>query len=170
MKSLILALTIFGFSTNSIAQELKPEHYFDFWIGHWEVSWDEASGTRGQGTNTISKTLDNKVLIENFIVNSGQQKGFKGKSMSVYQPKTNTWKQAWVDNQGGYFDFTGKIENNKRIFETEAKSTNDSLMLRQRMVFYNIKKNSFTWDWESSKDNGKTWTLNWRIFYERIIQ
>jgi hypothetical protein len=35
-----------------------------------------------------------------------------------------------------------------------------------RMVFLNIKPDSFDWHWESSTD-GKTWKLNWPIHYQR---
>jgi hypothetical protein len=35
------------------------------------------------------------------------------------------------------------------------------------MVFYDIKKDSFTWDWEGTQDGGETWNLLWRINYTR---
>jgi len=35
------------------------------------------------------------------------------------------------------------------------------------MIFSNIQKDSFLWDWESSSDEGKTWTTNWKINYKR---
>jgi hypothetical protein len=35
------------------------------------------------------------------------------------------------------------------------------------MVFYNIKADSFTWDWETSKDGGENFQLSWRISYQR---
>jgi hypothetical protein len=37
----------------------------------------------------------------------------------------------------------------------------------QRMVFYNIAADSFDWDWETSRDGGRTWELRWRIHYQR---
>jgi hypothetical protein len=76
------------------------------------------------------------------------------------------WKQAWADNQGGYYDFTGVIQGNKRIFQTAIFEKADKLY-QQRMVFFDITGNSMTWDWESTTDGGETWQLNWRIFYER---
>jgi hypothetical protein len=39
-----------------------------------------------------------------------------------------------------------------------------------RMVFYDISEDSFTWDWESSTDDGDNWTLNWRIEYSRVMK
>ena len=35
------------------------------------------------------------------------------------------------------------------------------------MTFYNIAREKFDWDWETSEDGGATWTLRWRINYAR---
>jgi hypothetical protein len=148
--------------------DIAPEAYFDFWLGGWEVTWEEAGGTVGRGTNFIEKTLDGKVIQENFRVNEGQMAGFMGTSISVYNAGTQTWKQAWADNQGGYFDFYGKIDGTKRIFQTEVQEIGGDTLFTQRMVFYNITEDSLKWDWESSIDGGRTWNLNWRINYRKV--
>jgi hypothetical protein len=148
-------------------QPPEPETWFDFWVGEWEVSWEEAEGNMGRGTNTIEKTLDGNVIQEHFRVKDGRMSGFKGTSISVYQSRFNRWKQAWADNNGGYFDFTGSMDGANRIFQTALIEREDGSVFTQRMVFYDITENSMTWDWESSTDGGETWTLNWRIFYVR---
>jgi len=168
-----LTIVVMLFPLFSLAQtninELDPEQYFDFWVGEWEVSWEEGEGDMGCGTNIVEKTLDGSVIQENFRILEGNNKGFKGTSISVYQPRFDRWKQSWADNTGGYFDFTGKIDGNKRIFQTEVVEMEDGRKLIQRMVFYDITDNSMTWDWEASEDGGDTWTLNWRINYIRKI-
>lgn len=148
------------------ADSLEPEQYFDFWVGEWEVSWKEGD-RMGRGTNHIEKIFDGKVIRENFRVLEGQNAGFKGTSISVYQPRLEQWKQAWADNNGGYYDFTGKMDGDKRIFQTDQFEREDGSIFTRRMVFYDITENSLTWDWESSTDGGETWRLNWRIFYKR---
>lgn len=163
---MLLTIPLISFSQNSI-ENLEPQEYFNFWVGEWEVSWEEGDGM-GRGTNNVEKTLDGSVIQENFEITKGQNAGFKGMSISVYQPRFERWKQAWADNNGGYFDFTGKIEVNKRIFQTEVRELEDGREFTQRMVFYDITESSMTWDWESSEDGGESWTLNWRIFYERM--
>lgn len=171
---LVTISVIIGISlNNSHAQistdELEPERYFDFWLGSWELSWEDADGTIGQGTNHIEKVLDDKVIKENFEAHSGAYKGFIGKSYSVYNSDTDEWKQTWVDNEGGYLDFTGEFDGDKRIFKRKGVNPQGKKIL-QRMVFYDITSNSMTWDWEISEDNGETWQLRWRIFYERAGQ
>ena len=168
MKSLF-TLLLLSFTTITVAQNLPadPENYFDFWVGKWEVSWDEGEGKRGSGTNEIVKILDDKVIQENFKILEGQSAGFLGTSISVYQTQTSTWKQSWADSQGGFFYFIGQVDGNKRIFQTELRERPDGAIVIQRMVFKNITKDAFTWDWEASADGGTTWTLNWRIDYKR---
>jgi len=134
---------------------------FDFWIGEWDLTWTNAEGKIDKGKNHIEKILDGKVIQENF---SDAKGNFKGISISVYNPTKKTWHQAWADNQGGYYDLEGQVEGEKRIFRTQMKDLNGKKII-QRMVFHNIKFNSFTWDWEISRDGGATWQLQWKINY-----
>ncbi len=165
--SLLLPLLFGSFVTMSQSlNELDSANYFDFWVGEWSTSWDEGNGVELLGTNTIIKSLDGKIIVENFRITKGQSEGFKGMSMSVFQPRFNRWKQAWTDNQGGYFEFTGEFDGDKRIFKTQV-SERSGKQFQQRMVFYDIQKSAMTWDWESSQNGGETWELKWRIFYKR---
>ena len=63
--------------------------------------------------------------------------------------------------------FTGGMENEKMILS--RKITRHEKEIVQRMVFYNISKDEFDWNWESSEDNGENWKLNWKIHYSRMI-
>ena len=169
MKTVILYSIILGFitiSTISNAQELGPES-FDFWVGQWDLTWDDGDGKVGKGTNHIIKTLDDKVIQENFEAVEGQLTGFKGTSISVYNANNKTWRQAWADNQGGYFNFMGDSDGKRRIFKTNPKEKGDQTIVL-RMLFYDISDQALTWDWERSEDGGKTWSLSWRINYSRV--
>lgn len=155
---------------NVISQqnEIENSKLFDFWIGNWEVSWNESNGITGRGVNKIERILDGKAIQENFVTLEGNAKGFKGTSISLYQPKRDRWKQVWVDNQGAYYDFHDFKEGNIRYFQTQILKRNENGYIF-RMAFKDIKDNSFIWDWETSNDRGKTWKLNWRINYKRIL-
>ena len=166
IKSLLLVILL---PIVSIAQDPNSnldETTYDFWLGKWDATWINADGTTGKGINHIFKVLDGKVLEENFEITEGGQAGFKGKSLSVYNPNTKLWNQGWADNQGGYFDFYGDTEGERKMFSTNPKEKNGNI-IQQRMVFYDIKNDSFTWDWEGTKDGGETWNLLWRINYTR---
>ena len=167
MKKLqILLIAISLFSTKVVAQsdQLDSTSY-DFWVGKWDAKWENANGTIGSGTNHVFKVLNGTVIEENFAITGGAQAGFLGKSISV-MGANNQWHQAWADNQGGYFDFVGGVLGDKKIFKTKLVER-DGKQIIQRMVFYEIKKDSFTWDWEGTQDGGDTWNLLWRISYTR---
>ncbi|MDB2499584.1 hypothetical protein N9X40_01885 [bacterium] len=93
---------------------------FEFWVGDWDLTWTNANGTLGTGTNRIEKILDGKALQENFSAASG----FKGRSLSVYNPKTQVWRQSWVDNQGAYLSFTYEVDGSKRNFKIDPIERN----------------------------------------------
>jgi hypothetical protein len=164
-----LMLVIFScaaFSQGS-PKAIEPSAYFDFWIGEWDLSWTDADGSKGTGKNVVHRILSDYVIQENFSASGGQANGFIGKSWSVYDRTTGMWKQTWVDNSGGYLDFAGALDGEKRIFKRNGINPQGKEVM-QRMVFYNIKENSLTWDWEVSSDDGKTWELRWRIYYTRV--
>jgi hypothetical protein len=139
-------------------------HQLDFWIGEWKVQWDNPDGTSSEGTNTINLILNGCVIQENFDGNPGVD--FKGKSFSVYNHTKKIWQQTWVDTEGNYMVFTGSKEDEKMTLSRKIMYEGNEIT--QRMVFYNIKEDSFDWNWEASKDNGKTWKLNWKLKYTRI--
>ncbi|MEO0338453.1 MAG: hypothetical protein AAF242_04490 [Bacteroidota bacterium] len=157
----------FLFFTSNVSAQIDTTKWFDFWVGTWDATWDEGEGKKGKGINRITKTLDGTVIHENFEILEGQNKDFKGTSISVYQVRFKKWKQAWADNQGGYYDFTGSKNGDERAFQTAVFNTQDGRAITQRMVFKKITDRSMTWDWEASQDGGETWTLNWRIFYTK---
>jgi hypothetical protein len=160
----IFSLLLFvGHAQENLILSDKANEAFDFWVGDWEVHWQNPDSSFTYGSNLIEKILDGTVIQENF---NDSISGFKGTSISVFSSADSTWHQAWADNAGGYFDFYGIIEGETRIFQTKGKDLNGVVFL-QRMVFSDIKNDSFTWNWENSKDGGETWTLVWQIFYNR---
>lgn len=160
---LIISVSLIIMSFTSYSQSAQTENEYNFWVGEWTAIWVKQDGTKIEGTNTIEKTLDGKVLQEHFYDPSTN---FKGTSISVFNPTTKTWHQAWADNQGNYFNFIGETIGEKKIFKTLPVEKEGKVFL-QRMVFYNITETSMTWDWESSFDGGEKWALNWRIAYTK---
>jgi len=140
----------------------RPEtRQFDFWIGVWDLSWQ---GEKGEvhGRNTITNLYDQCVIKEEFEDTNG---GFRGMSVSVYDTKTEQWRQTWVDNKGGYLDFVGGFKDGQMVLSRSMKRDGTTIM--QRMVWHNIKQNSLDWNWERSDDLGKTWNLLWQIHYDK---
>lgn len=163
MKQIFGCIAIL-FLTTTFAQSSDPLTAFDFWVGEWEATWTGPNNQDLKGTNIIAKTTGGKVIQENF---TDPNNNFIGTSISVYSTKDSLWHQAWADNSGGYINLIGTIDGDKRIFTTLPQTKNGQTLI-YRMVFYEIKEDSFTWDWEVSTDYGLNWTLSWQIHYRRI--
>jgi len=161
-----IAQTAAPASAASAPAPTQPADLFDFWLGDWTVSWKNADGTIGTGRNRITKILDGAVIEESFEADAASNPPplLKGRSLSVQQ--SGVWRQAWADNQGGFFALRGQIDGDKRIFITDPVQRGGKTVV-QRMVFHTIKPDSLVWDWESSGDGGANWQRQWRIDYRR---
>lgn len=139
---------------------------FEFWVGEWELSWprsETSEGKPGRGTNHIERDLDGCVIVERFDGRPGME--LKGMSVSTFNTHTGKWQQTWVDNFGSYLDFAGEFKDGQMILVREA-STAEGKTFLQRMVWKNIRPQSFDWSWERSDDGGQTWKVLWPIHYE----
>lgn len=152
------------FVTALFALDTAPERQLDFWIGEWKLdgkSYDaQGKATKTSSTNSIKSAFDGHVIQENF-----SQDGYKGMSVSVFDPRSKLWKQTWVDNQGSYIALEGKFENNAMTLFTKAGPKKPGAY--NRMLFNNIKADSFDWHWDATSDDGKTWKPVWEIHYTR---
>ncbi len=164
MKKLTCILATLLFSLPGFTQ--TPATELNFWIGTWNLRWQDTDSTEARGTNRIARELDDQVICEYFKAESGSLAGFTGRSWSVYDTRAQQWKQTWVDNQGAYLDFTGGKDGDSFVFQRKFTQPNGKTV-QQKMVFHNIQADQFTWDWMGSTDNGETWNLQWRIFYTR---
>ncbi|MEJ2747028.1 MAG: DUF1579 family protein [Anaerolineae bacterium] len=135
---------------------------FDFWLGEWDLTW----GENGRGRNVISKILDDRVIQEQFTsLPDDEEPPFVGLSLSVFNARTDQWHQTWVDNQGGYLDFTGGMVGDKMILSRQAVI--EGQPVQQRMVWHNIQADTLDWSWERSDDDGQSWKVLWAIHYRR---
>ena len=154
----VFFLMLFMVASSSNSQQLN-ESSFDFWVGTWEATWQSKEGKTLNGINVISKVLDNHVVKEEF---HDPNSNFNGLSVSIYNTRTNEWNQTWVDNQGGHFLLLGCIENGNPVFKTKMIDK-EGEKIGRKMVFKNISKNTFSWEWLGTNDNGKHWEVLWEI-------
>lgn len=173
MKPILLLFVLIVSNMASAQQQVRPcdtaeGKQLDFWLGEWDLTWpaDQMGGEKGEighGRNTITTILDDCIIQEEFRTADGS---FKGRSVSVYNPREETWQQTWVDSQGGYLLFTGEFADGKMILRTAPKEREGKTVV-SRMVFRNITETSLDWDWQRSTDAGQTWVDLWNIHYER---
>jgi hypothetical protein len=134
----------------------------DFWLGDWDATWDG-----GHGTNRIQRVLRDRVILEEFdeAAESGGAEALHGRSWSVFDAERRIWRQTWVDDQGAYLDFDGARVEGWFVFERAVPER--GAQSRQRMVFRDVRVDSFHWTWESSPDGGASWVTRWAIDYRR---
>ena len=144
--------------------EASEARQLDFWVGEWKLTWEKGRlFEAGEGTNVVRPVLGGCAILETFRYPEG---AYYGSSVSTYNPNAGHWQQTWVDNYGGYLDFTGGPQADgstilSREFEHEGQT------IAQRMVFHNITEDSLDWNWERSMDGGRTWETLWAIHYDR---
>lgn len=166
---LILAL----FALPTLAQPAGPcssaeYRQLDFWVGEWDLSWPGGQGgtpegQTGHGSNIITSELGSCVIHESF---SGD--GFTGQSFSIYDARSEEWKQTWVDDQGGHIAFTGGLApDGTPFFQTAPFEDAQGEERINRMIWENIARATLTWRWQTSTDAGDTWNDLWVISYTR---
>ena len=143
----------------------EPEYrQLDFWLGAWDLEWDQADGSKGTGTNIITKSpYGDCVITENF--DGAPSMKFKGMSVSTWHKPLKTWRQTWVDDQGGYFALSGG-PNDDGTFALTTTRLNDKGPY-QRMIWTNIQQDSMTWHWQGHKPGETEWKDLWVIRYRR---
>ncbi len=117
---LLVCLCLTGIASRALGQSEPsqpscggPEYrQFDFWVGDWEVR--TAKGDLA-GTNRIEKALNDCVLIENWR----GSKGSAGKSFNMYYARDETWRQTWVDANGGRLDLLGGLDGEDMVLSGE---------------------------------------------------
>ena len=171
----VLVLSLVRVSALFSQQATKPtapdpcavaeQKQLEFWVGEWDLTWPgQASGEVGHGTNSIKRILDGCAVQETF--SGGDAMHLRGTSVSIFDGRAGKWKQTWVDNEGGYLDFSGEFKEGRMILQRESIGAAGAKIL-QRMVWKNITLRELDWSWEYSSDGGKTWQVQWPIHYKR---
>ena len=151
--------------TDAVAKAATPcmfkseNRQFDFWIGEWDVM-----NTQGQqvGTSSIQRIVDGCIIFENWTATGGSN---IGKSFNFYDPNKNKWRQVWVGNNGQPIDFEGEFKDGAMRYTSVSTGANGQKTLG-RMTFFNLGE-KVRQLWETSTDDGKTWTVAFDGMYVR---
>jgi hypothetical protein len=133
-------------------------HQFDFWLGDWDVT--DGKG-KVAGRNRIVSLHDGCVLQESW---SGAG-GFTGTSLNAYDADRKAWHQTWVDNNGGVLQLDGTFADGKMILA--GASLDDGKQVLQRITWERLPDGRVRQLWESSKNNGTTWTVAFDGYYAK---
>ena len=139
-------------------------HEFDFWIGEWDVFGPEG---RQVGRNTITSMFGNGMLHEHWHGNGGVE----GRSINGYDGTRGRWHQTWMDSTGDMLLLEGGLVDGAMVLEGRAPSGDDPTAVdRQRITWTQVSDPDgaeVRQLWESSSDDGKTWTVAFDGRYRR---
>jgi hypothetical protein len=138
-----------------------PQHrQFDFWLGDWEV---KAANGNLAGTNRIESILGGCVIRESWQGNQGPA----GTSLNLYAPD-GKWHQVWVDNQGNLLELAGGLEEGKMVMRGTTPSQREpGKTVLHRITWAPIDSGRVRQLWEASRDDGKTWAVQFDGVYSR---
>lgn len=137
----------------------KPEYrQFDFWIGEWDVQ----AGGKQAGTNSVQLILGDCVIFENWT-GAG---GMTGKSFNIYNAAKGKWQQTWVDSSGNALELYGEFKDGAMRLAGEKPAPNGGKII-DRLSFFPLEGGRVRQLWESSQDDGKTWSVVFDGLYTR---
>jgi hypothetical protein len=150
---------------------LQDEKYraFDFWLGDWEVYGNLEKTGPLYGHNSISKTEQGCLIMEQWQGASGST----GTSMNYYDGIKNQWVQHWVSGDGTVIDYVGGL--------IDLPGKQQAMQLTGKIFYASSKQQpqvrDFRGTWtplnngvvqqlfEESIDGGSTWTVWFNGFY-----
>jgi tetratricopeptide (TPR) repeat protein len=151
--------------SDRLDRAVNPCHYapesrqFDFWIGEWDAN--NLAGALA-GKSSIQLMLGECIIYENWT--SALPNEYSGKSFNFYDAATKKWKQTWVDDKGGILEFIdGVYADNKMTFVTLPNAQNQIT----KLTFHNLDPNTVRQVFETTADDGKTWTTTTDLLYHR---
>jgi hypothetical protein len=153
-KTIIASMEAKRFPCRALAESRQ----LDYWAG----SWDVMIGGQKVGTNEVVPMLAGCALQENWT----DAQGGEGKSMNYFDPNTRKWRQVWVSDNGGVLDYTGEFKDGAMRFSGVTIGPNGQRTL-QKLTFFPISQDSVRQLFETSTDEGKTWTAGFDGLYVR---
>jgi hypothetical protein len=128
-------------------------HDFDFWLGEWEVF--DADGEH-VGRNSIGAPYDTGALTEHWRGDGG----VGGHSLNSWDPERGCWHQTWIDSTGGILLLDGGMVDGAMVL---TGVTADA----QQRITWTAEGDGVRQLWETSKDDGVTWSAAFDGRYKR---
>lgn len=122
---------------------------FDFWLGEWEVT--SPAREKWQASSSITVSNNGCSIHEAYVTPSG----YTGNSINFYDAIKGLWHQTWIDNQGVPLYLEGNLVNKVMVLSDKSNRVSWSIQPDGRVRQH----------WESTADEGKTWTTAFDGYY-----
>ena len=137
----------------------RPEsRMFDFWVGDWDVT---TLPGQPAGKSSVQLLLEGCALYENWSTPNGG-----GKSLNSYNTDLKMWQQFWTDQTGRVTEYRTSewVGGSLRFTANQILPTGPGML---RMTFTSMNKDLVRQLGETSRDDGKTWTVSYDLYYHR---
>lgn len=141
------------------ATEHERAHDFDFWVGEWEVSGPDGTA---YGRNSVTAPFGTGTLAEHWR-GSGQ---VEGHSLNAYDAARGCWHQTWVDSGGSVLLLDGGLVEGAMVLEGVAPGESEDLV--RHRITWTPSADGVRQHWETSADDGATWTTAFDGRYRRL--
>jgi hypothetical protein len=139
-------------------------HQFDFWLGDWKVFTPDG---KPAGSSHIERIIDGCAILENWTGTGG----VTGKSLNMYDASDRQWHQFWVDSSGSRLLLDGSYANGRMVLKSDsADPQKPGALVTQRITWSTNADGSIRQLWETTRDIGKTWSIEFDGKYVRAQQ
>ncbi|WP_353779652.1 YHS domain-containing (seleno)protein [Winogradskyella sp. 3972H.M.0a.05] len=130
-----------------------------FLAGSWKIDYKQK---RQDGSYSLTKgkwygyfTPDGMSIIDYW----GKGMPVQGINVRTFDPNSNKWSMTWIQNNtlGNKALIEGEEINGKMVFHTKYWELDPTGQYQNRITFYDISENSFSYFIDTSTDGGKTW-------------
>lgn len=158
-----------------IPSPTSSKHDFDFYEGKWRVhnrklkerlndcnEWEEF-----EATGEMQIILNGLGNTDNFVT-SVNGEPFEGRTLRLFNPKTNLWSIYWADSNNGVLDtpVVGSFHKNTGYFYCKDVFNGQPVLV----MFQWDKADPLkpVWSQAFSIDQGKTWEWNWYMYMTKL--
>ncbi len=134
--------------------------HFDFWLGEWDVY---ANGQK-VGDNSITMANGGCAIHESYTTGN---RNYTGQSINFYDPIDKKWHQHWVGSSGDVYNYI-ETDRAEGMLQFESKfMTSTGQVTLSRLTFTHNADGTVRQLFESSVDNGQTWTPAFDGLYKK---
>lgn len=164
-----------------VARYLKgasPEgQQFDFLIGDWEVTAtrykEDGSPLFQYKAGWNAKYLnEGRMIVDDFKAYAPTGQAVSSYvTLRTYSEATHRWEMAGLSalQPAASAEWYGELKDGEMLLDASGKDPAGN-MVKTKIRFFNIAKNSFSWESKVSRDEGKTWVKSASLLASRVSQ
>ena len=139
----------------------EPYQHFAFWLGEWDVT--PAGASQPGAENSITAVHDGCAMLEQYSAGGGS---FTGMSINFYDASDETWNQTWIANTGAPLYLKGGLNSSGAMVMSDAHIAEEGQAIN-RITWSENDDGSVRQLWETSSDNGESWSIAFDGRYDR---